>query len=145
MSVVLIIIGVLLALVALGYFSNQHAYGVLPNYQDSLHLPCGVSILSPKNGEAIAFPYTVRGYANGCGWGNRSGIAGSVSAVFDNGLIAGSAMLPIAPGNDTQPYYFEQLVNITVPPGAQKGTFIFHAAGAAFGTGMLSVPFTVIK
>ncbi len=118
-----IIIGIVLILVLIGFFrSSQHPFS-LPNYHDTIKLPCGLTLYHPKGGELMTFPYTVTGYANGCGWIVHDGQIGHALVLSNTGIILSDTI--IAAGPETSlPVSFEADINAFIPRGMTAGQIV---------------------
>ena len=140
LGIIVIIIGVALSLVLIGFFTGQHPFG-LKDSKQLLKLPCGVTIYHPKQYEEVTFPFEVAGYVNGCGWGIKDGTVGLLSVLGENGLII--AQGPLTPTGDTTeaPYYFSATVSIDNPNMA-RGTFVFSNGKTGFEERTVKIPVT---
>lgn len=92
----LLIIGLILCLVLVGFFSQniKHAYTPVspavpvpestisaskpedPEESSGEDIVCGIIVQTPTEGQAVGSPLVVQGYVNGCGWiANDTGLA----------------------------------------------------------------------
>lgn len=138
LGIIVIIIGVVLSLVLIGFFTGQHPFG-LKDSKQLLKLPCGITIYHPKQYEDVRFPFEISGYANGCGWGIENGSIGVLTVLGENGLII--AQGPLTPTGDITdaPYYFSATVSIDQPDMA-RGTFVFSNGKSGFEERSVKIP-----
>ncbi len=139
MAIIAVIVGIVLSLLVIGFFSGQHPYG-MPNYRESLKLACGLTVYAPEEKEAVKFPLTVRGYANGCGWNLSGGTIGSVEVLGINGIVLYRGTLPKAQSDDDAPVYFERTINIRVPVGHDHGTVVIKNHGKGNSAERVVIP-----
>ena len=138
LGIIVIIIGIVLSLVLIGFFTGQHPFG-LKDSKKLLKLPCGVTIYHPKQYEEVTFPFEVSGYVNGCGWDIENNIAGVLTVLGDNGLIIAQGNL-IPTGDVTEaPYYFSSTVAID-NPNMTRGTFVFSNGKTGFEERLIKIP-----
>lgn len=124
-SLILIVVAVILCLFLIGAFRpGERPYGI--SFKQLLHLPCGLRLYGLKKDSVVAFPFTVRGYANGCGWEiDTEGRLGTLDILADNGVYLGSYILQAKGDTRRSPYYFEGIVEPKLPYTVKKGTFVF--------------------
>ncbi len=138
--IILTIIGIFMVLLVMGFFTTDRPFG-LPNFKKNLNLSCGLIVYGPKENENIRLPYTVSGYANGCGWDpDASGILGKVSILASNGLILKTYILSTNDLDGGKPYYFESSVDIPVTFYDEDGVFVFENQLPGFSHKRVNVP-----
>ena len=104
--IILTIIAVFLALFVFGYCTEQHPFG-LPNYAQNVTVSCGITVTAPNANEVASFPYTVKGYVNGCGWDPASdGTIGTITLLGSNGLVLVRGTLTVTDPSGGDPYSF---------------------------------------
>ena len=139
-TIILAFVAIILFMFAIGYFTNDHPFG-LSNYKSAMKLPCGITVSSPKQNEQISFPFTVKGYAGGCGWDPVNyGDVGTVDVIGQNGLVLSRTKIKTKDQVGDIPYYFE--AQIDVPAGfiQDSGMFIFRNAQTGINTKEYQVP-----
>jgi hypothetical protein len=138
-AIVAIIVGVILSLLAIGFFSDQHPYG-LPNYRQSLKLPCGLTVYSPKEQTKVKFPLTIYGYANGCGWTLAGDSVGTVEVLGMNGIVLYRGSLPKQQADDDTPIYFERTISLVIPLGHTRGVVVLKNNGIGSASERVVIP-----
>lgn len=138
-AIVAALVGIVLCLVVIGFFTDQKPYG-MPNYRQSLKLACGLTVYAPEEKETVKFPLTVRGYANGCGWTLSDGTVGTVEVLGINGIVLYRGTLPKAQNDDDTPIYFERMINIRVPVGHTHGTVVLKNHGKGTSAERVVIP-----
>ena len=136
---ILSIVAIFMCLLAVGYFTTQHPFG-LPNYKDSLNLACGLTVYAPKKDGEVTFPYTIKGYANGCGWEPVNGYVGTAEILASNGLVLASVNLPVVNGTDGKPYYFEATIDVPVTFFGDDGMMVFRNLLPGFDAKDVEIP-----
>jgi len=120
-----VVVGLALIFFVVGYFRNTgDAKGFLGaiNYKLFLRLPCGLTTKAPVIGQRVAFPLTVTGFANECGWSARNGSAGTVQVFDAKGLpVTKPSSLSVAPTELEKPYRFEATLTVLQPPSTETG------------------------
>lgn len=137
-GIIVIILGILVALFMIGFFTENRPFG-LGNYRSILNLPCGLTVNTPKPDASVSFPLTVGGYANGCGWEDIDGSVGSIDVLDSNGVVYAHGLLPIV-GTVAKPYYFEISVAPALPAGITAGTIVFNSNS---GAAPVLIPFSI--
>lgn len=134
-----VIIGIGLILVLIGFFASDRAFWDTFNFKQVLHLPCGLTIENPKlkQGEKIAYPLTVDGYVNGCGWNTSGPWAGTAQILDGRGLAVSPPTRLIVPADSTEaPFYFSATLVPIAPPQTDTGNILVTST-----TGLLySIP-----
>ncbi len=134
----MIIIGIVLSLVLVGFFTGQHPFG-LKDSKQLLNLPCGITVYHPKQYEEVTFPFEVSGYVNGCGWGIQDSTVGVLTVLGENGLILAQGALSAGGDTTEAPYYFDTTVAID-NPNMTRGTFVFSNGGSGFEERTIKIP-----
>jgi hypothetical protein len=139
--IILTFLGILVALFAMGYFTEQHPFG-LGNYKKILKLDCGLTLYAPKKDASVSFPYKVYGYGNGCDWEPVNGVIGTATLLAGNGLIISKVDLPVSAANiaDGKPYYFEATLNPPVSFFSEEGTIIIQNMLPGLQKKYISIP-----
>lgn len=122
---ILTFVGILVALFAMGFFTEQHPFG-LNNYKKILKLDCGLTVYAPKSDGNVAFPYKIYGYANGCDWEPVNGMIGSATILASNGLVLAKISLPASNIADGKPYYFEGTIDVPVSFTNEDGMILIQ-------------------
>ncbi len=122
---ILAFVGILVALFAMGFFTEQRPFGV-GNYRKILKLDCGITINAPKEDATISFPYKITGYANGCDWEPVNGVVGTATILASNGLMLAQVPLPVSSVENGKPYYFEASVNVLLSFYSEEGTILIQ-------------------
>ncbi len=117
--IVMIIVGGLLVLLAIGFFAVSRSFDAVRNTSPTQVLaperpsvlPCGLTILDPQPNTKVHLPIIVRGYANGCGWNNAPLTLGKVKILNAEGQVI-SAEYPLTRKDDhfNLPAYFEATI-----------------------------------
>ena len=91
-NIVIIVVGLILCAVLLGFLNNGINGGTRKSTWDFLFkknsgeqsaiFSCGISVLTPRSYEEISFPLSFSGFVGGCGWAPEDGSVGSV-ILFD--------------------------------------------------------------
>jgi hypothetical protein len=141
MFIILTLIAIFLTLFVFGYFTEQHPFG-LPNFRQSLHLACGLTVQAPKKANlSVTFPYIVKGYANGCGWDPTiNGTIGTVTLLASNGLVLSTATVSASDPTGGDPYYFEATLSPTLIFIGDTGTIVFENTLAGFDHHIVRIP-----
>jgi hypothetical protein len=137
--IIMTIVFVFVALFVMGYFTEQHPFG-LPNYKHALNLPCGLTVYAPVKDKDVAFPYILKGYGNGCGWEPLNSSLGTASVLAGNGLMIAQTQLTVNDVADGKPYYFEVTVDAPLTFFGEKGTVIFDNGRPGFDHKQVIVP-----
>ena len=124
---IIVAVGVVLLLVAIGFFRPDKQFFNTVNYKTALHLQCGltVSSIDAKN-HTIHFPYHLSGWINGCGW-EMTGFTAGMVQVFDSKGVPLSASTPLV-YNDTGtelPRPFIAYLTLIAVPTVDTGTLVF--------------------
>ncbi len=124
---ILTIIGIFIALFAMGFFTTEHPFGIKKfNFKYSLHLKCGLTVYAPKTEAKLDFPYRVYGYANGCDWEPNDTVLGTVTLLGSNGVILSQNDLLVTDPADGQPYYFDATIDIPKNYYDETGTVVLE-------------------
>ncbi len=138
--IILTIVAVFMILLVIGFFTENRPFG-LPNFKKTLHLSCGLNLYNPEKNEDITLPYTISGYANGCGWDpDAVGSLGKVSILASNGLILKTYSLTTNDLESGKPYYFEIIADLPVTFYDEDGVFVFENNGLGFAHERVQVP-----
>ncbi len=122
---ILIFFGVIIALVALGFFRSEKTLGV--NYKNLIHVDCGLTVKTPKVHDTVTFPIKVSGYINGCGWLSDGNSGGTVTLIGTGGALSNAVPLSIAEASTTDlPLYFEAKISPAVVPHDGTGVLFFR-------------------
>ena len=138
--IILTIIAVFIALFALGYFTQQHPFG-LPNYTQNVKVSCGITVTDPKTNQVANFPYTVKGYANGCGWDPASdGTIGTIKLLGNNGLVLVSGTLSATDPTGGDPYYFAVTLAPAFISTGDLGAIVIDNTQSGFDHHSIQIP-----
>lgn len=136
LALIVIVIGIVLSLVLLGFFTGQHPYG-LKNSSDFVKVSCGLTVKTPVKYQTVKFPFLVTGYTNGCGWEPVNESVGTLTVLGENGTLLAKGAITTT--DTLQPNYFEVTVDIPTP-NFIKGTFIFENGKTGFESQRVLVP-----
>lgn len=126
-NAVVIILGILLILFLVGFFTSDRAFWDTFNYKQLLRLPCGVTVNNPnsKGGTKVAYPLLVDGYVNGCGWNVDNGRAGSAQILDAHGHVVVPPTTLVVPIDSTNaPFYFSADLTAIAPPTTDTGSLL---------------------
>lgn len=136
-NILVILIGIACILFLIGFFRSERSFWDTVNYKTALRLPCGLTINAPKadTKEKVAFPLSVEGYINGCGWESSGNRAGTVQVFDDNALPVTAAVPLIIPSDSSEePFYFSAALMPTAAPRTDAGRIVVTST-----TGLLYV------
>lgn len=122
-GVLIIVIGIVLILILMGFFRSTPTLIGGINYKKILNLPCGLTLSTPDKEATVSFPLRVQGYVNGCGWEEISGRVGSVQ-VFDGYGIALTDEVLLVTGDSEKPFEFDTTLQLTTPPRTGRGSIV---------------------
>lgn len=128
MTWILIIIGVLIVLVLVGYFSvdrkKTEDSGVLPR---AVQPNCGLVVNQPLENSKVIFPLQVSGYLKSCNVSPITGNYGTVQVIDSNALLLSAEVhLPIVGNWVGQPAPFSVLVTPKTKPTTDSGFLVFR-------------------
>lgn len=125
-DITIIVVGLIAALVLVGFFNSDKSFFNKINYKTLLRLPCGLTVQKLDKNQKIEFPFTVTGYVNGCGWEIGSTRLGTVQ-VFDAKGIPVSAAESLQRGDDGTelPIPFTATITPIAAPSTDTGSIIF--------------------
>jgi hypothetical protein len=125
-EIILIVLGVLLGLFAVGFFrEDQQASRYVPNYQTTANVDCGLTIYSPEQNGIVGNPLEIEGYVNGCGWNEEQGTLGSVRVLSDTGVVLVMSKLSKVDNDGRLPYHFKTRLSLPMGRLTHKGTVLF--------------------
>lgn len=125
-EIVLIVLGVLLGLFAIGFFrEDQPTSRYVPNYQTTANIDCGLTVYEPKNNAIVSNPLIIDGYVNGCGWDAYEGALGSVRVLSDTGVVLSMTKLQRIDTDGRLPYHFNTRLSLPAGRLTRKGTLLF--------------------
>ncbi len=129
-GVLVIALGVILILFAVGFFRTSRTFWDTFNLKALMRLPCGVTVEHPSYGAKAQFPLRVDGYANKCGWTHTNGDAGMAQVFDSNGMPVTAPFRLRVPASsaDTAPYYFRADLKLLVPPATESGQVVLTSA-----------------
>jgi hypothetical protein len=124
-EIVLIILGVLLSLFAIGFFrEDQTTNRYVPNYQTTANLDCGLTVYTPETNRVVSNPLLLDGFVNGCGWDEVHGSLGTVRVVSDTGVVLVMSKLQRTDTDGKLPYHFNTKLSLPIGRLTRKGSVI---------------------
>lgn len=125
-EIVLIVLGVLLGLFAVGFFrEDQTTSRYVPNYQTTAKIDCGLTVYEPRHDAIVANPLVIDGYVNGCGWEEYQSALGSVRVLSDTGVVLSMTKLQRIDTDGKLPYHFNTRLSLPMGKLTHKGTVLF--------------------
>ncbi len=132
---VVIVLGLFLALCAIGFWRADRGIFDKVNFKAAMRLPCGLTYSGISDNQKIILPLEVTGYINECGWTVNERMAGKAQIFDGKGLAVTTPFDLIITDNGTQyPYPFKATLHAISAPETDTGQFVFTS-----NSGMLKI------